>query len=79
MNKMCSDVRIKPIKRQEQLNLIIVEGDDIIEISSEEVVISEGGECRRIQEEFILMYARKINDNNTIIQRHHRCFETDKM
>jgi hypothetical protein len=32
---------------QEQLNSIIMEGDDIIEISSEEVVISEVDECQR--------------------------------
>ncbi len=35
-------------------------------------------ECGRIQEHFIRMYAEKINDNNTIVQQHHRCLETDK-
>jgi hypothetical protein len=51
---------------QEQLNLIIVEGDDIFEISAKEVVISEGGKCRRI----LYSYA---------LQQHHRCLETEKM
>lgn len=32
---------------QEQLNSIIMEGDEVIETSSEEVVISEGDEYQR--------------------------------
>ncbi|CAF4297884.1 unnamed protein product, partial [Rotaria sp. Silwood2] len=72
--------------QEKQLTSIIMDGDEIIETSAQEVVISESTECqkeklpkcRELQEYIVVMHERKSDDKNTIIQHHYQRLETEK-